>query len=172
MHSALSMRKSAPLCVAAVARCLGWAMLSPPLHLNHSEICSPVCPVSTSLCHLPLCIANGLNEPAHPFPGTRDQHDCHQRGCASFARAFAARRAWCATIFPAVHHWFHGRTSHNTPCNFGCYGRCFASDNFGGATTDVAWSQHICAVFQTSHGHARTRLASMGSCHQGRRQRW
>ncbi len=57
MHSALSTRKSAPLCVVAVARCLGWAMLSPALHFSHSEICSPVCPMSTSLCHLPLRIS-------------------------------------------------------------------------------------------------------------------
>jgi hypothetical protein len=86
--------------------------------------------------------------------------------------AFATRRTWCATIRPAVHHWFHGCISHSTPCSFGCYGRCFASVNFGGATIDVAWSQHICAAFQRSHGHARTRLVSMGSCHQGQRQRW
>ncbi len=58
MHSTLSTRKSAPLCVAVVARCLGWAMLSLPLHLSHSEIFSPVCPVSTSLCHLPLRISS------------------------------------------------------------------------------------------------------------------
>jgi hypothetical protein len=57
MHSTLSTRKSAPHCVAAMARCLGWAMLSSPLHLSHSEICSPVCRVSTNLCHLPLRIS-------------------------------------------------------------------------------------------------------------------
>ncbi len=57
MHSTSSMRKSAPLCVVAVVRCLGRAMLSPPLHFSHLEICSLVCPVSTSLCHLPLKIS-------------------------------------------------------------------------------------------------------------------
>ncbi len=77
MHSALSTRKSAPLCVAAVARCLGWAMLSSPLHLSHLEICSPVCPVSTSLCHLPLRISS------RTFVYKTLHCRCPQRACTS-----------------------------------------------------------------------------------------
>ncbi len=77
MHSALSTKKSAPLCVATMARCLGRAMLSPPLHFNHSKICSLVCPVSTSLCHLPLRISS------RTFVYTTLHYRWLQRACTS-----------------------------------------------------------------------------------------
>ncbi|CAK9220419.1 unnamed protein product [Sphagnum troendelagicum] len=60
-------------------------MLSPPLHLSHLEICSPVCPVSTNLCHLPLRISG------RTFSGVK--------GIANWWQEVNASPAWQENIF-------------------------------------------------------------------------